>query len=168
MPHFLSDAGISPPSVIEHLWVCDYHGTSVDSYLKSQRLRRSPACWKIGRGGDWLRRRAGGFWGRVQVPVGRARVNSCCGSLKEAVLNELVAQLVEQRPFKAWVVGSIPTELTTQAANSLPQSPQPALLSRQPDANRQAYLALRCSAIADTPPPLGNDRTNCPLPDAYF
>jgi hypothetical protein len=43
-------------------------------------------------------------------------VSSCCGSLKEAVLNELVTQLVEQRPFKAWVVGSIPTELTTQAA----------------------------------------------------
>src|SRR5580692_5941315 len=30
-----------------------------------------------------------------------------------AVLNELVAQLVEQRPFKAWVLGSSPSELTT-------------------------------------------------------
>jgi hypothetical protein len=27
--------------------------------------------------------------------------------------NELVAQSVEQRTFNAWVVGSIPTELTT-------------------------------------------------------
>lgn len=35
------------------------------------------------------------------------------GSLEEAVLNELVAQLVEQRPFKAWVLGSSPSELTT-------------------------------------------------------
>jgi hypothetical protein len=26
---------------------------------------------------------------------------------------ELVAQLVEQRPFKAWVLGSNPSELTT-------------------------------------------------------
>ena len=51
-----------------------------------------------------------------------ARVNSCCDSLEEAVLNELVAQLVEQRPFKAWVVGSNPTELTTQAAHSLPRN----------------------------------------------
>src|SRR5580693_9400868 len=52
-----------------------------------------------------------------------ARAHSCCGSLEQAALNELVAQLVEQRPFKAWVVGSNPTELTTQAANSLPQNP---------------------------------------------
>ena len=51
--------------------------------------------------------------------AGCARVHSCCGSLEEAALSELVAQLVEQRPFKAWVVGSIPTELTTQAANFL-------------------------------------------------
>jgi hypothetical protein len=29
--------------------------------------------------------------------------------------------LVEQRPFKAWVVGSNPTELTTQAAISCPK-----------------------------------------------
>jgi hypothetical protein len=35
-----------------------------------------------------------------------------CGSLDRAALNELVAQLVEQRPFKAWVLGSIPSELT--------------------------------------------------------
>jgi hypothetical protein len=35
------------------------------------------------------------------------------GSFELAALNELVAQLVEQRPFKAWVLGSIPSELTT-------------------------------------------------------
>ena len=34
------------------------------------------------------------------------------GSFEEAALNELVAQLVEQRPFKAWVLGSSPSELT--------------------------------------------------------
>ncbi len=28
-------------------------------------------------------------------------------------MNELVAQQVEQRPFKAWVLGSNPSELTT-------------------------------------------------------
>ena len=39
--------------------------------------------------------------------------NLCCGSLESAAFNELVAQLVEQRPFKAWVLGSIPSELTT-------------------------------------------------------
>ena len=49
-------------------------------------------------------------------PAEARRANSRCGSLEEAALNELVAQLVEQRPFKAWVVGSIPTELTIQAA----------------------------------------------------
>ena len=36
-----------------------------------------------------------------------------CDNLELAVLNELVAQLVEQRPFKAWVLGSSPSELTT-------------------------------------------------------
>ena len=32
--------------------------------------------------------------------------------LKERPVRELVAQLVEQRPFKAWVLGSSPSELT--------------------------------------------------------
>jgi hypothetical protein len=32
--------------------------------------------------------------------------------------NELVAQSVEQRTFNAWVVGSIPTELTTSRSYS--------------------------------------------------
>jgi hypothetical protein len=35
-----------------------------------------------------------------------------CVSLELAALNELVAQLVEQRPFKAWVQGSSPCGLT--------------------------------------------------------
>ena len=52
-------------------------------------------------------------------PKGWAQRNSGCDNLKRAALSELVAQLVEQRPFKAWVLGSIPSELTTQAACSL-------------------------------------------------
>jgi hypothetical protein len=36
-----------------------------------------------------------------------------CGNFEKAA-RELVAQLVEQRPFKAWVLGSSPSELTTQ------------------------------------------------------
>jgi hypothetical protein len=38
---------------------------------------------------------------------------AACVSFERAALNELVAQLVEQRPFKAWVLGSNPSELTT-------------------------------------------------------
>ena len=60
-----------------------------------------------------------GFFGMQMGTDGARRGNSCCGSLEQAASDELVAQLVEQRPFKAWVVGSNPTELTTQAANSL-------------------------------------------------
>ena len=40
------------------------------------------------------------------------RQNSPCDNLESAALNELVAQVVEQRPFKAWVLGSNPSELT--------------------------------------------------------
>ena len=40
------------------------------------------------------------------------RQGGACVSFEEAALNELVAQLVEQRPFKAWVVRSSRTELT--------------------------------------------------------
>ena len=40
------------------------------------------------------------------------RRDAPCGSFEVAVLNELVAQVVEQRPFKAWVLGSNPSELT--------------------------------------------------------
>ena len=66
--------------------------------------------------------RAGSF-GRGWTVTEYARANSRCGSFEGAALNELVAQLVEQRPFKAWVVGSIPTELTTQAAIPRPKTP---------------------------------------------
>src|ERR1700690_1762569 len=38
-----------------------------------------------------------------------------CGNFEGAALNELVAQLVEQRPFKAWVLGSSPSGLTTHS-----------------------------------------------------
>ena len=38
---------------------------------------------------------------------------------------ELVAQLVEQRPFKAWVLGSIPSELTILARIPPGNSPAP-------------------------------------------
>src|SRR5580658_7354959 len=40
---------------------------------------------------------------------------SICVRFDSAALYELVAQLVEQRPFKAWVLGSSPSELTTPA-----------------------------------------------------
>ena len=40
------------------------------------------------------------------------RQNRPCDKLESAALNELVAQVVEQRPFKAWVLGSNPSELT--------------------------------------------------------
>ena len=49
-------------------------------------------------------------------------MNCRCGSFEGAALYELVAQLVEQRPFKAWVLGSIPSELTTLAADFLPRT----------------------------------------------
>jgi hypothetical protein len=39
-------------------------------------------------------------------------------SFELAAFRELVAQLVEQRPFKAWVLGSSPSELTTPAGRS--------------------------------------------------
>jgi hypothetical protein len=35
-------------------------------------------------------------------------------SVQEVESRELVAQLVEQRPFKAWVLGSNPSGLTTK------------------------------------------------------
>ena len=47
--------------------------------------------------------------GELRYPVQR---EDTCVSFERAALNELVAQLVEQRPFKAWVVRSNRTELT--------------------------------------------------------
>ena len=58
---------------------------------------------------------------RLKALARPGRLNVRCGNLEEAALNELVAQLVEQRPFKAWVVRSNRTELTTPAANPLPR-----------------------------------------------
>jgi hypothetical protein len=77
-------------------------------------------------------------------PTEHARANSCCGSLEQAALNELVAQLVEQRPFKAWVVGSIPTELTTQAATSLPTN---SITSSDSTTARRKPAGWSCAAI---------------------
>ena len=47
---------------------------------------------------------------------------SPCGILNGAALIELVAQLVEHRPFKALVLGSSPSELTTPGRPMVPQS----------------------------------------------
>ena len=55
--------------------------------------------------------------GRQGNGVGdRRRGMESYGNFEGAALNELVAQLVEQRPFKAWVLGSSPSELTISAA----------------------------------------------------
>jgi hypothetical protein len=56
---------------------------------------------------------------------------SRCVNLESAALNELVAQLVEHRPFKALVLGSSPSELTIHSEwftvitgrNTLPEFP---------------------------------------------
>ena len=48
--------------------------------------------------------------GNLMAPT---REKPPCDNFESAVLNELVAQLVEQRPFKAWVLGPSPSELTT-------------------------------------------------------
>ncbi len=72
----------------------------------------------------------------VQFPEGRPRLvapqakrtnggigkiaRSCATFVTGRPCQELVAQLVEQRTFNAWVLGSIPSELTTpQATNPL-------------------------------------------------
>jgi hypothetical protein len=44
----------------------------------------------------------------------------CCGNFETAALYELVAQLVEHRPFKALVLGSSPSELTTPSGRDFP------------------------------------------------
>lgn len=51
----------------------------------------------------------------IEVPEAMApkHQSRTCDNLVEAVLEELVAQLVEHRPFKALVLGSSPSELTT-------------------------------------------------------
>src|SRR6266567_6473155 len=50
--------------------------------------------------------------------------------------DELVAQLVEQRPFKAWVLGSSPSELTT------PPGPHIFLLSEVVGASARGAVAV--------------------------
>ena len=50
-----------------------------------------------------------------------------------------VAQVVEQRPFKAWVAGSNPAALT---------NPQPACFQLEPDITPSiAMITIRCSAL---------------------
>ena len=75
-------------------------------------MRQSPASSKRWVQIEQWKRSMERLWDENWARRARAG-NSCCDSLKEAALIELVAQLVEQRPFKAWVLGSIPSELTT-------------------------------------------------------
>jgi hypothetical protein len=74
MPHFLRDAGISSPSVIEHARACDYHGTRVRSYLKRQRLWRCAAREKPVGGDGVVETMRAGFggtrWGAGGVRAG--------------------------------------------------------------------------------------------------
>jgi Protein of unknown function (DUF4254) len=54
---------------------------------------------------------APGLCADLYQPARRGASSTRCDTLE--IGNELVAQSVEQRTFNAWVVGSIPTELTT-------------------------------------------------------
>src|ERR1700761_9826000 len=58
--------------------------------------------------------------------------------------NELVAQSVEQRTFNAWVVGSIPTELTTSRIYSSSQCTPP----RQIPLCSAPSKSLPCTTVA--------------------
>src|SRR5580658_9535519 len=72
--------------------------------------------------------------------------------------NELVAQSVEQRTFNAWVVGSIPTELTTSRSYSrsgelrAPRAPlsadTPCTPPRQSFRSFARLKSLRCTTDA--------------------
>lgn len=73
MPHFLDDAGISPPSVIDIQEALDYHGTRTDSYQKGQPpehglARRNPSA-AMGSGGAAPR----GWALRFKAPPQRSR-----------------------------------------------------------------------------------------------
>ena len=98
MSEYLSDAQISPPSLLRQPFP-GHSSNSINKVVHQRNLSASP------------------FAGRACERQARA-----CVSFEEAALNELVAQLVEQRPFKAWVVRSSRTELTIlfdgSAANS--------------------------------------------------
>jgi hypothetical protein len=52
--------------------------------------------------------------GQICVTPWAAQNIAACDNLESAVLIEPVAQLVEHRPFKALVLGSSPSGLTTQ------------------------------------------------------
>ena len=65
--------------------------------------------------------------GAAGQSIGR-KARSCATFVLGRPCQELVAQLVEQRTFNAWVLGSIPSELTTpQAANLSEITPNSAL-----------------------------------------
>src|SRR5271156_89508 len=69
--------------------------------------------------------------------------------------DELVAQSVEQRTFNAWVVGSIPTELTTSmATNSLLFS-----ASQVTALHDRCTVAWHNQAVGVAPSPAGMERT---------
>ncbi len=74
--------------------------------------------------------------------------------------NELVAQLVEQRPFKAWVLGSIPSELTTHAAVPCPKIPRSRL---RKESTPDGALTRRdeCVVFARTSQPSCSQETAC-------
>ena len=57
-----------------------------------------------------------------------------------------VAQLVEQRPFKAWVAGSIPAALTTPVRLGIRQSVPEAVISPR-QCKLDAMIAIRCTGL---------------------
>jgi hypothetical protein len=95
------------------LTVEDHPFSTIDSSLLRTSLISNQTCtgWR----GNRLFR---GTTSPRNIPRGSsARISAKrqfrpCGTLNRAALNELVAQSVEQRPFKAWVLGSNPSELT--------------------------------------------------------
>ena len=71
--------------------------------------------------------------GNLALSLSLCSLIRLCGSFEEAAWNELVAQLVEQRPFKAWVLGSSPSELTILKMNGLALvRPKPLKPTRDP------------------------------------
>src|SRR6185437_16937420 len=57
-------------------------------------------------------------------------------------LSELVAQLVEQRPFKAWVLGSNPSGLTTHKKITVFFPAFPASLVRRPSSEASCVAEM--------------------------
>ena len=58
----------------------------------------------------------------ARAPMTRKTGKWLCANLEKEVPLELVAQSVEQRTFNAWVLGSIPSELTSRLRS--PQNPR--------------------------------------------